>query len=137
MTTELEKPPYNLTIVDGQGHISFVAKGNRTREVVTSLAKEILDTCVHRGINTALIDVRNLKGRLKIFDSLGIIKDEFPRLNWLGIFKKAAIVDRQENGSRLHFFESVARSRGYNLRTFVDQAQAVLWLRESDHRLNM
>ena len=132
MLPELEKATYSLTIAVSKDHVRFLAKGNRTRDTITSIAMEILDTCVQRGFDTVLIDVRGLRGRLKVFDSLMIVKNEFPRLKRLGILKKAAIVDRQENRFRLHFFESIARSRGYNLGTFVDTEQAYLWLCESD-----
>ena len=130
MLTEFEKAIYSLTIVDGKDHVRFVAEGDRTRDTVTSVAREVLDTCAQRDLDTVLIDVRGLRGRLGVFDLFSMVVNEFPNLKRLGILKKAAIVDRQETRFRLRFFESIARSRGYNLGTFVDPEQANLWLCE-------
>ena len=126
----IEKATYSLTIIDGKDHVRFVVEGDRTRDTVTSVAREILNTCAQRDLDTVLIDVRGLRGRLGVFDLLSMVTNEFPNLKQLGILKKAAIVDRQKNMFRLSFFESITRRRGYNIGTFVDPEKANLWLCE-------
>ena len=133
MLHELEKTIQGLTMVDGDDHLRVVARGKRTRESIVSIAEEIIDRCAQNGVDTVLVDVRELRGRLSVFDSLTVVRDDFAKLNPLGVLKRAGILDRLENRFRLRFFESVARRRGYNLRTFVDPEQANLWLRERDN----
>jgi hypothetical protein len=75
-----------------------------------------------------LVDVREFKGRLGAFDSLYVVRDEFAKYRGKGI-RKAALVDREAQGTRRWFFETVAQNRGFNLRMFNEVEEAQAWLR--------
>ena len=78
-----------------------------------------------------MVDVKNLAGFLRVFDSYYIITQDFPTLRGKGI-KRAAIVDREISGLREWFIETAAVNRGYNLRVFFDRKTALEWLHGTD-----
>jgi hypothetical protein len=132
MRDKLDRKTYELAFVKEGGHLCVRAKGVRTREAISYILAEILDGCIQHGAAKVLVDVRDLMGRLSIFDSFMIVANEFPNLQRRGVLEKAAIVDRKENGHRFRFFESLARKRGFNLRAFGDTEQATTWLYQVD-----
>lgn len=82
-----------------------------------------------------LVDVRELGGQMGVFDAYSIPAEQFPLIKQLGVLVKAVIVDSEERRERYLFFESVARSRGFNFRAFGDIDSAVVWLLSEDDDL--
>jgi hypothetical protein len=113
-----------------QGYLHACASGTRTLKNVSSIAREILDASIINETDKALIDIRQLEGRLSIFDSLLIITKEFPAIQQLRVLNKAAIVDAEDRRERSEFFERIARSRDYNIRIFEDVQTAIEWISE-------
>ena len=113
MLKETENKSYEFTFVAEPEFLHITARGVRTREAVVALAWEIVDMSVQHQKNRILIDVRELSGRLSVFDSFMIVANEFPRLREKGSLKKAVIVDKQSNSYRFRFFETIARNRGF------------------------
>jgi hypothetical protein len=103
------------------------SSGVRTRATVTAMTMEIFDAALAKGLSKVLVDVRKLEGRLGILDSYLAVTDVFQRLRGKGM-RKAAIVDQQISSIRGWFIETLARNRGFNLRVFTDQEEAVEWL---------
>ena len=125
---------YELSSTFSPDHLKFIARGARTREAVASIAEEIVAKCTSQQVSRVLVDVRNLEGRLSITDSFMLFIHEFPQLRKQGVVKKAAIVDQKSNQERLHFFETIARNRGFKIRTFTDAEEAACWLCEGSER---
>ncbi len=123
---------YEFTIEEKPNHLYVSATGERTRENVAAIAHRIIDACEKNLVKGVLVDVRQLTGRLRVFDSFMIVAIEFPRLKRLGVLSKAAIVDREENRARFAFFERISRNRGFNVRAFSQVSEATEWLRSSD-----
>ncbi len=92
------------------------------------MANGIIDACEQHHNNMVLVDVRELKGRLNIFDSLSLITGEFPKLRQRGVLKRAVIADLKERRERYRFFEIAARYRGFNLTAFEEVDNAIEWL---------
>ena len=122
---------FELDITNEQDYLIVQAKGDRSRKDVTALTQKVLDLCAEHQKERVLVDVSGLAGRLKIFESFQIVVDEFPALRKLGILKRIAIMDRDENLQRINFFETVARNRGFNVRAFATRDEATAWLAEN------
>jgi hypothetical protein len=124
----MEQEEYALAIEAKGNHLFVRASGVRTRDTVTAMTMEILDAALANRLSKVLIDVTGLKGRLGILDSYLVVQDVFSKLRGKGL-RKAAIVDEQGPAIREWFLETVARNRGFNVRIFTDQEDALQWLK--------
>jgi hypothetical protein len=107
------------------------ACGERTGENVSAIAQEILDECLRQGIVKVLLDLRPLTGRLSISESLSVVTHLFPEMSALRKLERVAVIEASERHERSRFFERAAGARGYNIRMFSEQQQAVDWLAQS------
>jgi hypothetical protein len=113
-----------------EGNILCVrASGIRTLEVVSAIIVDIFTACTEQGCTQALVDVRDLEGRLTTSDAYELVKDDFNRFRKKGL-TRAAIIDRHINLEGYPFLETVARNRGFNVRMFEDIDLARQWLRD-------
>ena len=120
--------PYKLEITKEDGYLHARASGQRSLDTIIAVAKEVVGASAKHGYDRVLVDVRELEGEMGVFDAYSIPAEQFPLLKKLGVLKKAVIVDSEERRERYLFFESVARSRGFNFRAFGDIDAAVKWL---------
>jgi hypothetical protein len=128
---EYKKAPivtYQVDIKAEEEYLHTVVSGIRNRQNVMAVTTDVLKACREHNINKALIDVRQLKGRLSVIDSFFIAAKEFANIRKYNIINKAVIVDNKENEERYRFFENVAVNRGYNIRFFSDSDIALEWL---------
>ena len=88
---------------------------------------EVFDAAVANGLCKALIDVRELEGRLGILDSYLVVTGVFQKLRGKAM-RKAAILDREVPTLGDRILETVARNRGFNFRIFGDEGEALAWL---------
>jgi len=95
--------------------------------VVASLVTEIAQATIEHQKENVLVDVRELKGRLGVFDSYYLVTKDFQRLRGKGILK-AAIIDRPLPKTRDWFLETVSQNRGFNLKIFDNPENALAWL---------
>jgi len=121
---------YRLKIENNEGTLLVKATGARTYENVLNMTLEIMEACIQHGTPKVLVDVRDLEGRLNVLDSFTIPDEVFPRIRDRRVIQKSAIVDVEEFQGAYRFFENVAVNRGFNLRIFSDQEEAMLWLRK-------
>jgi hypothetical protein len=120
-------------MVKERNFLSVRATGLRTSGNIASMAGEIVEECRKQNIDRVLVDVRELEGHLSIFESFMIPAKLFPRLKDRYVINKAVIVDTEKNRERIQFFESVARARDFNLRSFLDFDKARAWISEDVH----
>ena len=118
---------YELSIESQSDHLRVHAEGRRTRSTASTLTQDIYKAAAKSRHSKILVDVRELRGRLSVFESLFVVQDEFPKLRGKGI-KRAAVVDREPQGMRRWFFETAAQNRGFDLRVFAKEKQALNWL---------
>lgn len=122
--------PYELDIKVEKDFVYARATGERTKDSLSAMAREILEACRQHQISKVIVDIRKMRGRLQFFDSLSIVFDDFPELKRAAVFTKAAIVDSEIRRVRFTFIERVAVRRGYNLRFFSDPDVAIEWISE-------
>ena len=121
------KPTYHISMKIEEEYMMACASGSRTRGVVASLVTEIAQATIEHQKGKVLVDVRELEGRLGVFDSYYLVTKDFQRLRGKGILK-AAIVDRPLPKMRDWFLETVSQNRGFNLKIFENQETALVWL---------
>ena len=126
---------YNLS-VNKEGNVLRVrVTGQRTREAVVRVSKEIMEACLREGTAKLLIDVRQFRGRLALIDDYEVPAKEFFALPpHGGRLEASAVVDMPENADRFVFFEDVAQSKGFKFRIFPDINQAMKWLDDQGDR---
>jgi hypothetical protein len=132
-STDMEDVTYSLTTAKERNFLCVRATGRRTAENIASMAGEIVEECRKQNLDRVLVDVRELEGHLTIFESFMIPAKLFPRLKDRHVINKAVIVDSEKNKERLRFFESVARARDFDVRTFEDPDKAREWISEDVH----
>ncbi len=121
------KHTYQISLKIEEEYMMASASGARTREVVASLVAEIAQAAIEHQKEKVLIDVRDLEGRLGVFDSYYLVTKDFQRLRGKGIIK-AAIIDRPLPKMRDWFLETVSQNRGFNLKIFDNPGNAFEWL---------
>ena len=102
-----------------------------TLENVAAIAGEILDECVRANVARVFLDLRQLSGRLDISESILVITEMFPKMGLSQKLERVAVLESHERHERSRFFERAAHARGYNLRMFDDQDEAMDWISAS------
>ena len=108
--------------------------GERTRQALEAVAKEIMEACAKAGARKLLIDVREFRGSLPLIDNYEVPSKEFPKLPHIELLEASAVVDNPVNDKRFAFFEDVARGHGYNFRIFGSLESATKWLAAQHER---
>jgi len=123
MTYKLETKKEDL-------YLSVIASGARTSANIKAMADEVIIACTEHKVDKVLIDVRNLNGRLSIFDSYTLISSVLPQLKNKNVIKKAVIVDDENRKERTLFFNKVAKNINLNIRIFGKFDKASEWLND-------
>jgi hypothetical protein len=119
--------PYDLHVVKTADFVRLDADGHFEKEESRRALQRIAKACVDRGINTALLDVRDARGELSLadvyklacaFQEMGFRRDH--RLAILHPF----------HGERAAFFAMCATERGWQVQAFVEFEEAMEWLAE-------
>ena len=118
---------YKLNIDSSTEYLHTRVSGFMTRSSVSALTEDVFIAANRAKQSKVLIDVREFKDRLGVYDSLIIVRDVFPKYRGKGI-RRAAIVDREMPGMRRWIFETIAQNRGYNFRMFREVSKALEWL---------
>jgi hypothetical protein len=118
---------YEVTIQVEGDYLAARAAGERTLNAVTALAVQIAQAAGDAQVGKVLVDVRDLRGRLRVLDSFLVVNSVFDSLRGKGL-RQAAIADRGMPPIRGFAFETIARNRGFNLRIFTSREEAVEWL---------
>jgi hypothetical protein len=121
------KATYQISLKMEEEYMMACASGSRTQLVVASLVAEIAQAAIEHRKEKVLIDVRELEGRLGVFDSYYLVTKDFQRLRGKGILK-AAIIDRPLPKMGDWFLETVSQNRGFNLKIFDNPENALDWL---------
>ena len=122
---------YSIEMEVREDYLFATACGERTAENVSAIAREVIDECVQRNVAHVLLDLRHLTGRLNIADSLSVVTKGFPEIGVFRRLERVAVLEMSERYERSRFFERVAHSRGYNIRMFDDQQEALDWISSS------
>ena len=120
---------YDITFTKNDDVLCVNARGQRTLEIVLSIAQKTIEACREHEVKKALVDVRDLEGRLSTINAYNLPAEYFAALRNPEVIRKVAIIDLEEFSDSYKFFENVAVNRGYNLRIFSDITIALEWLR--------
>lgn len=120
--------PYDLHIIktkdfirfDGHGHVAV----DESHRVLANLAK----TCVERGIDCALLDIRDIRSKLPLADVYRLAR----AFQEMGFQKhhRLAILHRYDASERAALFAMLASARGWNVRAFDEYEDAIQWFAE-------
>ena len=120
--------PFKLLIEKQNGVLHVKVEGQRNYKSLVKITEQIVEAYRQNNTFRALVDVRAMGGKLTIWESFKLVTSCFARLRDWRVLKQAAIVDRADAQPRYKFMETVADNRGYNLRFFEDDAEALSWL---------
>jgi hypothetical protein len=121
--------PYNLHIIKTSDFVKLDATGRldlkQSRDVLAGLAK----LCINRGIDCALIDVRDIRSPLSVSDLYTLAKT----FNETGFHEKhrLAVLHRYNAGEKAELFAMFASSRGWHVAAFEDYEHAIEWFSSS------
>jgi hypothetical protein len=121
---------YDYKIEDRQQYIRVEISGKRTPgnelEDIAPIWSEATQTCRERKINK-LLAVLKLTGTMSIIASYNVVKFA-DRIGWSRELR-VALVDLGGVPDRNNLFtETVAVNRGYQLKVFRDEQEALTWL---------
>lgn len=116
--------PYNLHIVKTSDFIRLSAKGSPDLQQSSKVLAEIARTCVERGINCALLDVRDLHSHLSVNDLYWLAH----AFHDMGFHKNHCLaVLHRFRAERAEIFTTFAADEGWNVRGFENYEEAMEW----------
>ena len=122
--------PFNLQIVKTSDFVKLNAQGQldvqQSHDVLAGLAK----VCIDRGIDCALLDVRDMKSALKLNDLHALAK-AFQEMGFRE-HHRLAVLHRYNAGERAEMFAMFATDRGWNVRAFEEYEEAIEWFRATE-----
>lgn len=116
---------YNLHIVRPSDFVRLDPYGRchleESRVALTTLAKQ----CVERGINCALLDVREMQAGLSLGD-IYLLANAFREMGFR-TDHRLAILHRYGGTGQAEFFALAAADKGWNVRAFEEYEEAIDW----------
>lgn len=125
------KTDYSLEKKYEKDFLHVHVTGERVREVLIDIAKDIVAALKKRQYTKVLIDVTQLRGHLNTIDTYDLGTRDFPTLKQNKPMK-IAICDNHIS-ENLRFFETVSRNIGLNIRVFTIDDDAIQWLRSNEY----
>jgi hypothetical protein len=119
---------YSIKSKNENDCLILTVSGDRTPENIIKIVQDFIQITIKQNRSKVLIDVRELIGRLTIYQSYNLIVNLIKRFRGQSPVNKLAILDQEVNRSRYRFFETVARNRGINLKAFFQFSKAMEWL---------
>ncbi len=125
--------PYDIAIKAKGNYIRLEASGNRIpgKEVedIIDVWSQVVDKCKENGISLILA-IFKLNGRVPVLGSYEIAK-RAAEFGWKSSFK-LSIVDTNEESLKDNLFtETTATNRGYLIKVFDNEHDALKWLLDS------
>ncbi len=119
---------FQLELVEKNDFVVAVLGGVRTPDTLMAAAAKTTAYCREHGYSHLLIDLRNMHGGLDTVETFEVAGHAIPTQTDARGLVCSAILDLTENIERIRFFETVAVNRGFNVKVFDDEDQAVQWL---------
>src|SRR6476646_9988143 len=116
---------YNVHVVKSSDFVRLDARGRldlaESRRVLSEVARE----CVRRGIDQALLDVRDLYTDLKLADVYSLAR-AFQEMGFRRT-DRLAVLHRYNSAEKAEFFALSAVDRGWDVRAFDNFEDAIEW----------
>lgn len=120
---------YNFEVVDSILRVKAIGKDDSLDEVL-NYGKSIIDAVNKYGVHYVLSDETELEYTISTFEtfqSAKYISEQAPKLG------KIAIVISPKNAKDASFFENVGVNRGLNIRFFLSNRDAEVWLLDNSN----
>lgn len=117
---------YEIDEIDRDGIPVFSVRGDLDRESDRLIDDEIRRRCLDAVMRFAVIEIREVSGRLSLLDNHEAAKNFRQRIG--DALDAVAIVERHEHRERREMFEITAINRGARVRFFDFTSDAVAWL---------
>ena len=122
----LEKE-YSLSIETRASYFIARVMGIQNLNAVMAVFNEIYNTALENNLPKVMIDIRELVGKLSLFECIFLITRGYHVL-WSDQFSKVAVIDGIISASRERLIGSVVRIYGIKLQIFKTQLEALQWL---------
>jgi len=117
--------PQNLQIVRPSDFVCLDAQGKPDLAASERALSAVAKACVDRGIDCALLDVRNVQSNLGLVDLYQLVK-AFDAMGFQPNHR-LAVLHRYSGGEGAEFFAICASMRGWNVRAFDNFEEAIEW----------
>jgi hypothetical protein len=119
---------YQLELIVENNFLMAVAVGQQTAIDNEKMVVTMMETCIEHGLHQVIADLTGLVGQPGTFSDFQLAN--FAVEQGLPLIKKVGLITTPENLEFTTFFETAARNRGLNVRTFVDRDKAIAWMDE-------
>ena len=120
--------PFDLHVVKTADFVRLDADGHFDKDASRRALQGIAKACVERGINAALLDVRDARGELSMADVYRLAC-AFADMGFRQEHRLAIL--HPFHGERAEFFAMCATARGWQVRAFLEFEEAVEWFEEA------
>jgi len=117
---------FNIHIIRTSDFIRLNTKGGLDLDASRQALKELARVCVERGIDCALLDMRNIQTPAMTMSDLYQLALTFKETGFRK-HHRLALLHRYRAGERAEFFAICASDQGWNVRAFEDYEHAVEW----------
>jgi hypothetical protein len=119
---------YQLELTLESNYLMAVAAGQQTALDNEKMVIKLVEMCIEHDLHQVVADLTGLVGQPGTFSDFQLAN--FAVEQGLPLIKKVGLVTTPENLEFTAFFETAARNRGLNVRTFIDRDKAVAWMDE-------
>jgi hypothetical protein len=132
--------PLNMQVIQTSDFIRQNSEGEYDQQQSLEVLKGVAQVCVERGINCALLDVRDARSDMKMDDVYQLAQAfkevGFQKKQRLAMLYRASGPERVEffgvqPGERAKLFAMCASDDGWNVRAFDDYGKAIEWFAEA------
>ena len=114
-------------IMDTKDLTNITVSGKLNIEMIKEKIRTIYDNHNQLKKHNVLLDMRKVKGELNIYELYGLAKYFGPHLQkFLG--KVAVIISKEKEFKRAIIMGLFLNNRGFHIRVFSNQAEAISWL---------
>ena len=121
--------PYRVQIIRSNDFVRLDAHGNLNIYDSQAALRKLAEACMQRGIDDALLDVREVQASLTVTD-LFVLASSFGEFGFHR-GQRLAIVHRMTSDVRAGFFALCAKNRGWSVGSFDNFEEAFAWLNEA------
>jgi hypothetical protein len=119
--------PHQVRVENLERFLRVTAEGEITADDVQAMIAKVAADCRSLNQVNVLIDIRDVRGGIDLFDCLGFAETIAASVIGSGI-RMAFVYRLERDGGRMPFIETAAVNRGAVLKAFPDAGAAERWL---------
>jgi len=118
----------HVTYSHNPNYLFATIRGERTRDTIADVAREVVAKCMELGSARLLADIRDLRGSVNIYDVIHLLREVIPDLRGSGVLEKVSVIDLSKHDTVSRTFNELAFSEGVKVRVFSSHTDAISWL---------